>query len=174
MGELFRRLFPDTHGEAYVQTEHAAGWHAVAYGFSRAAEALTTQRREFHATVDQVGLAVFFLQRHRVELELKALLDTFDGNVPRSHSLNELWNRLKRSVKEIDSAAWEQFAADAEELVMALHRVDESSFVFRYPQDTAGNVIVRPPYIDLDAVQHYVDLFESGCEGLLTWVRQDE
>jgi hypothetical protein len=32
---------------------------------------LTEQREKMHAHVDQVGLAVFYLQRHRVELVIR-------------------------------------------------------------------------------------------------------
>lgn len=64
-------IFPSEGREAYVQTRWAKGWGYNVIGFGYAARMLTEQRVKMHANVDLIGLAVFYLQRHRVELVIK-------------------------------------------------------------------------------------------------------
>lgn len=61
-------IFPTEQRVGYVQTEWASGWAYGVIGFGEAARMLTEQRAKMHANIDQIGLAVFYLQRHRVEL----------------------------------------------------------------------------------------------------------
>lgn len=54
---------------------------------------MTPKLRELHAEMDYAGAAVVFLQRHRIELGLKTLLD-YAGDEPAkyNHNLEMLWD----------------------------------------------------------------------------------
>lgn len=65
---VYDELFPSHQSPAFVQTLWSEGAHGIAGGFEYAARHLTEHRNEFGATIDQVGLAVFFLQRRRVKV----------------------------------------------------------------------------------------------------------
>jgi hypothetical protein len=91
---LADEIFPTERRERFVQTEWADGWVLTAVGFQEAARLLTEASRKIGASIDQVGLVVFFLQRHRMELAMKELLvgagmETKDIT---THSLTKLWD----------------------------------------------------------------------------------
>jgi hypothetical protein len=83
-------IFPPKGRVEFVQTEWARGWGAASSGFAEAARVLTKRAHRVGPSVDQVGLVVFFLQRHRVELALKQLLDFLGQEFEPKHSLSYL------------------------------------------------------------------------------------
>src|SRR3954447_14709805 len=89
----------------------------------RPAEYLTMHRGNFGAEIDQVGLAVFFLQRHRVEMTIKGVLDAVDADVPGSHDLAFLWGCSRKELESRDAGAWADFDARHMELIDALQAV---------------------------------------------------
>ena len=160
---LFDELFPSDRHPGLVQTEWAGGWLAGGSGFGAAAEYLTTHRGDFGAEIDQVGLAIFFLQRHRVEMTIKGVLDAVGAEVPGSHDLCFLWQCLRRKLESRDAGAWVGFDARHAELIHALQRVDASSFIFRYPVDRQGAEVARPAFINLQVLNQRVsDLYYEG------------
>jgi hypothetical protein len=131
-------IFPTQRDPRHVQTEWSEGWFGAEAGFGYAAEYLTDHRGDFGATIDQAGIAVFFLQRHRVELALKGLLDAVGEKPPEGHSLRHVWGICQRVLKPKDAGAWATFAADHKELMELMDGVDALSFTFRYPVDKTG------------------------------------
>src|SRR4051794_32413225 len=91
-------IFPTHRREDFVQTEWAKGWAYAVIGFGYAARMLTEARAQMHANVDQIGLAVFYLQRHRIELVLKqALVDLGESTATVArlpHRLDVLWRKF--------------------------------------------------------------------------------
>ena len=168
-------IFPAKAHGRFVQTEWATGWFGVVSGFGDAAEFLTEHRAEFHATIDQVGLAIFFLQRHRVELTLKQLVHDCGQTVnTREHRLSLLWADCKAAVQQRSPAQWHEFADHHGELITALEQHDPSSYTFRYPVDTTGVTNRRPRYIDLAALQRHVDDLVSNVHGYLDMMSELE
>ncbi len=148
-------IFPASGHPAYVQTEWSKGWAYAVIGFGGAARMLTEQRGEMHASVDQVGLAVFFLQRHRVELVIKqALVDLGEDPVAVAkfkHDIANLWRKLGEVVRTENPNHWEQISSEHSDFVAAIDEADRGSFSYRYPIDMAGGEPERAPFIDLDA-----------------------
>lgn len=103
-------IFPREQKAAYVQTQWSKGWGYGVIGFGYAARMLTEQREKMHANVDQIALAVFYLQRHRVELVIKqALVDL--GSAPvdvakLGHNLETLWRSLEEVVRSVRVGLW--------------------------------------------------------------------
>jgi hypothetical protein len=107
---LFDKIFPSQRDDGLVQNQWADGWLNGASGFGYAAEYLTESRKAFGATIGQVGLAVFFLQRHRAEMILKGLLNFAGAAATDKHGLVYLWDRCREVLKPLDATAWQQFA----------------------------------------------------------------
>lgn len=163
-------IFPGERNPAYVQTEWARGWTAAAAGFGYAAEFLTKNATAFGATIDQTGLAVFYLQRHRIELVLKDLLDCLGVDFPPTHSLRRLWQCCEEGFTETD-LNWTEFEEECGDFIDALSEVDDGATVFRFPVDTDGNEAKRPAFIDLNALNRHADTFfwaAAGCIAFLT------
>jgi hypothetical protein len=163
-------IFPAEQHVRYVQTQWASGWAYAVIGFGEAARMLTEQREKMHAGIDQIGLAVFYLQRHRVELVIKqALIDL--GVAPAevtdlSHNLDRSWRRLGTAVVETTSADhWRELSNDHGDFVAALHEADGGSFTYRYPIDRKGSDNRRADYIDLEALERHAQQFEYGVGG---------
>lgn len=167
---LIDDLFPSKRHPGLVQTEWASGWMNAASGFGYAAEYLTDRQADFGATIDQAGIAVFYLQRHRVELALKGLLDYVGADVTDKHGLVFLWGRCKAALAGRYPNAWAQFEADHFELIRALDRVDGTSYAFRYPVDTKGVEVVRPANIELSVLNEHVGKLDSGAGGFIDYI----
>jgi len=169
-------IFPTDQHPAYVQTQWAKGWTYNVIGFGAAARLLTEQRASMHASVDQIGLAVFYLQRHRVELIIKqSLVDL--GREPvevakLGHNLDRLWRELGTVVSSIDADHWRALVNDYAEFVAVVHEADEGSFSYRYPIDKAGSESKRADFISLEALERYAEGFEYGIHGYTDWVAE--
>jgi HEPN domain-containing protein len=169
---VWSEIFPSERDTRWVQTEWGAGWGAAAHGFGRTAEFLTEHRADFHAEIDQAGLAIFYLQRHRVELLIKALLDQLHKPIPRTHRLDVLWGSLKGAVRLLDPGTESYLSQNADGVIRALNAADESSMAFRYPVDKTGKSSSRPDYVDLSALQKYVDRFDEALTGAATYLAE--
>lgn len=167
-------IFPRTPSRAFVQTQWADGWAFAVLGFGSAARMLTEQRASMHGTVDQIGIAVFYLQRHRVELVMKqALVDLGEdrGAVAKlNHNLDAIWRRLGEVVSAIDSKHWRRLDGDFRDFVSTIHRADEGSFAHRYPIDRRGADVKREEFIDLDTLENYAAGFEGGIWAYTDWL----
>jgi hypothetical protein len=153
---VYEEIFPTERRMEYPQTEWAAGWAAAAAGFGFAAGFLTKNARSLGATVDQAGLAIFFLQRHRVELILKNLLDMLGVAFPATHSLETLWDLCESGLEADGMLDWQEIAPHGE-LIAAFSRVDDLAATFRFPVDRKGEEMRRPKFIDLEALDARVE-----------------
>ena len=127
-------------------------------GFEKATRFLTEHREQLGATIDQTGLVIFFLQRHRVELALKELLVAHRADLKPTHSLDLLWKECKR-ILYARSEDWNSLNSAGAELVNLLHKHDPNSHSYRYPVDPQGRKHERPKFIDLVALEKHVNAF---------------
>lgn len=160
-------LFPSTRHARLVQTEWCKDWFDTALGFGYVAEELTERRATFRASIDQAGIAIFFLQRHRVELTLKGWLASLGSSDFGSHNLVVLLGKVRKLVRTKHPEEWQHFDSTHGELVRAIAAVDEGSFTFRYPVTRDGTPVKRPDFIDLDVMQERVEAFFYAVVG---WV----
>lgn len=173
---LADEIFPSERHPDLVQTEWAVGWGYTSIGFEEAARVLMEHRAEFGASIDQVGLVVFFLQRHRVELALKELLVDRKadlGQIKSQHSLPALWRLCAETVGE-DSEEWRFIDGAGSELVALLDERDRTSHTFRYPVDRKGKTHERPPFIDLVALDKHVSNLVWAIRGFLDFAAEGD
>jgi hypothetical protein len=166
--EIFPPGFPDRRHPDYIQTEWSQGWGYASMGFGQAADFLTQHKDDFQGALDSVGLVIFYLQRHRVELRMKELLIAHGVKAAelKTHSLVALWDRCK-SVIGPDSEEWRELDEACAELIRVLDKWDRSSDAFRYPVDAEGEKHPRPHYIDPDALQGHVGDFSMMIDGYM-------
>jgi hypothetical protein len=155
-----------------MQTEWSAGWDTAPAGFAYAAEYLTAHARGFGATIDLVGVPLFFLQRHRVELALKSLLAAVGADVPTTHDLKTLWKKCEEELRPKDDETWRTFEADHVEFIDLLDEVDPGSFAFRYPVDKRGDPVERPQFIDLRVLHKHADSVYYGASGYADYLSE--
>ena len=171
---VYEEIFPTERHLDYVQTEWSNGWSAGASGFGYAAEFLTQHARSFGATIDQAGLAVFFLQRHRVEMMVKDLLISFGGEFKPSHSLQYLWGLCQQGFASKTGLDWASFEKDNGEFIKALIKIDNGATTFRFPVDKDGETTARPDFIDLEALNRHAEKFCSEVSGCADVVSEGE
>jgi hypothetical protein len=165
---LWDEIFPRRRHPNFVQTEWSRGWGYGSIGFAEAARFLTEHQARFHASIDQVGLVVFYLQRHRVELALKALLVAHKVDLSRikpPHSLRALWDACGTAISAVDKQSWDYLDSAGTELTSVLDAVDPDSAAFRYPENRKGEEHERPKFIDLAALEKHVDTFSAAISG---------
>jgi hypothetical protein len=164
--EIFPPGFPEKRHPDFVQTEWSHGWPFASIGYGEAARHLTQHRRDFQGAIDSVGLVVFYLQRHRVELRLKELLVAHGVKADelRTHSLVALWKRCE-AIIGADNDEWQQLDTACGELIRVLDKYDRNSDAYRYPVNPDGERHDRPPYIELVALERHVSSFVSMIDG---------
>jgi hypothetical protein len=171
---LSDEIFPANRHPDFVQTEWSRGWVYQSIGFGEAARFLTEHSSSFQGSIDSVGLAVFFLQRHRVELVLKELLIAHGGNlneVQPAHSLGALWKACE-GVIGADVEGWRHIESEGGPIVMLLHERDPSPHTYRYPVDRRGNEHRRADQIDLAALELHVSRLVSAIDGCKAYSEQ--
>jgi hypothetical protein len=163
---LADEIFPADRHPDFVQTEWSRGWAYQSIGFGQAARILTEHSSSLQGSIDSVGLAVFFLQRHRVELVLKELLLAHGGNLNKvqpPHSLDALWKACGRAIGA-DVEGWRYIESEGAGIVMLLHEHDPSSHTYRYPVDRKGNEHRRADQINLAALERHVSRLVSAID----------
>ncbi len=128
----------------------SASWSVYAEGYKRAGD-LIASTAETH-DLDFVVYPLVFLYRQCVELHLKdlhrAALNTLgqrpsvvEAKAAVSHDLMRLWRQLERRLGQLDPSTTMVTAPQLQTVgayIVQLDAVDPGSFVFRYPEDTAG------------------------------------
>lgn len=173
--DIFPEDDPSIRSEQWIQTEWAEGWGAQFHGLGLLTELIAKHFHELDPFKDQAGLAAVFLQRHRIEISIKAVLAALDSPTT-GHDLMTLWARCKdeltRSPDIEGRALWDEHLERQTELVQLIAAVDQSSFVFRYPTDIRGARNKRPRYIDFDALERACKAFGESVEMVFEQARQ--
>jgi hypothetical protein len=120
-----------------LRLELVGSWESQFLGLGRLVAFLTPRLfAEAHA-VDDIGVNVVFLQRHRVEVGLKLILERAGAEPVGQHSIVALWGRCAEACAAAGASSdWETFDRAQKEFAELLNRVDPGAATFRYPVDT--------------------------------------
>lgn len=137
-----------------AQTEYVGSWESQFRGLGRHTAFLSKYLLRFSAAVDDIAVDVVFLQRHRVEVGLKLILERTSATIPPSHDIPELAERCKRALDAVGRSDLSmQFSSETDEFVQLMHRSDPGSFAYRYPVDTKHRPASRHRYVDLKELE---------------------
>ncbi len=133
-----------------AQTEYVGSWESQFRGLGRHTAFLSKYLLTFSAAVDDIAVDVVFLQRHRVEVGLKLILERTSATIPSSHDIADLAKRCKHALEALGrSDLATQFSAETTEFVQLMHESDPGSFAYRYPVDARHRPASRHRYVDL-------------------------
>jgi hypothetical protein len=139
MSSLADLIFPSGGPrDGYIlRLELVGSWESQFLGLGRLTAFLTPRLlAEAHA-VDDMGVNVVFLQRHRIEVGLKLILERAQADPVGDHRLDVLWKRCDQACAAAGfSSQWHTFVRAQKDFVDLLNRVDPGAATFRYPVDT--------------------------------------
>ena len=148
---LNARIFPPgpPHDGLIARTEFVGSWESQFRGLGRLTAFLTEYLFRFSAAVDDIALNVVFLQRHRVEVGLKLVLERSYAEVPITHDISALALRALDAVGATTHSQLVAKLSEANELIKLMDNADPKSMAYRYPVDTENQPATRAPYVDL-------------------------
>lgn len=133
-----------------IRTEWVATWESQLLGIGRLTQILSDRLLSESFAVDDMALYVIFLQRHRVEVGLKLILERANASLPNTHKLVPLFEQVKTAVTNAGMAAlWPPFDTAVSEYVGLVDQIDEGAATFRYPVDTKQQPWSRDDFVDL-------------------------
>lgn len=157
-----RPKFFDRHNETSFQYTACLNYGLNSYpfvrGYKEAADILTQNLCETSGrSIDGLVYPICYLYRHYVEIFLKDIIEmcgriydieeTEEFLAKRSHSLSNLWNKLKEYLKisgKYEEAIPEELT-QFDEVIEELSIFDPSGTAFRYHKATNGRVLLQNP-----------------------------
>ncbi len=138
MPSMADTIFPD--GEPrdgnILRLELVGSWESQFLGLGRLTAFLTPRLLGEAFAVDDMGVNVIFLHRHRVEVGLKLILERMGATPVGDHSIAALWSRCDEGCEKAGfSYQWATFGRAQREFAHLLNRVDPGAATFRYPVD---------------------------------------
>lgn len=151
-----------------IRAQLVGTWESQLLGLGRLTAFLTERLEKESFAIDDMALYVVFLQRHRVEVGLKLVLERAGASIPSSHKLEPLLQSCKGAVEAVGFApAWHSFAGAQTAYVRLVGQIDPGAATFRYPVDTAQQPWARVDYVDLDAFEKAGVEFQGALLGLV-------
>jgi len=113
-----------------------------------------------------MGVNVVFLQRHRIEVGLKLILERAQESPVGDHRLDVLWKRCDQACAAGFSSQWPTFEGAQKDFVDLLNRVDPGAATFRYPVDMSNQPWKRGQ-VDLAELEQAGAAFEQDVLSLV-------
>lgn len=171
MTSLEDLIFPagDPRDGYILRLDLVGSWESQFLGLGRLTGFVTPRLlAEAHA-VDDMGVSVVFLQRHRVEVGLKLILERAGETSVGDHEVPALWSRCDQGCAAAGFASqWQTFTDAQQEYADLLGTVDPKAATFRYPVDM-NNQPWRRGQVDLAELERAGAGFQ---EDAMTLVRQ--
>jgi hypothetical protein len=169
MPSLADTIFPDGEPrDGYIlRLELVGTWESQFLGLGRLVAFATPRLLAEAVAVDDMGVNLVFLQRHRVEVGLKLILERAGADLVVDHKINSLWKRCAGACDAAGaSSAWDTFERSQKEFAGLLDEVDPNAATFRYPVD-AKNQPWKRGLVDLVALEEAGAGFERDVLALI-------
>jgi hypothetical protein len=138
MTSLTDLIFPggDPRDGYILRLDLVGSWESQFLGLGRLTAFLTPRLLDEAHAVDDMGINVVFLQRHRVEIGLKLILERARATPVGDHRIDLLWNRCAQACMAAGfSSQWQALISAQKDFAFLLNRVDPDAATFRYPVD---------------------------------------
>lgn len=169
MPSLADSIFPGGEPrDGYIlRLELVGSWESQFLGLGRLTRFITPRLLAEAAAVDDMGVNIVFLQRHRVEVGLKLILERAGGTLVDKHNIDALWSRCAEACSDGGfSARWDDFDRAQKEFGATLNLVDPGAATFRYPVDRK-NQPWRRGQVDLAKLEEAGAAFERDLLALI-------
>jgi hypothetical protein len=173
---LAELIFPsgDPRDGYILRLDLVDSWESQFLGLGRLTAFVTPRLlAEAHA-VDDMGINVVFLQRHRVEVGLKLILERAQAKPVGEHKVAALWKRCDQACAAAGfPSQWQSFADAQEEYAKLLGSVDPEAATFRYPVDMRNQPWKRG-HVDLAELERAGAAFERDAVALVREIAAEE
>lgn len=143
-------------------------WESQLVGLGRLTAFLTPRLLTQSHAVDDMGLYLVFLQRHRVEVALKLILERAKAPIPGNHLVMRLFSQCEDACRAVGmDKAWGSFAGAQQPFVELFDEVDPSAATFRYPVDKKAQPWARRENVDLEALEAAGRAFHDDVDVLV-------
>ena len=143
-------------------------WESQLVGLRRLTAFLTPRLLTQSHAVDDMGLYLVFLQRHRVEVALKLILERAKAPIPVDHQIMRLFGQCEDACRAVGIAkAWDSFAGAQQPFAELIDEVDPGAATFRYPVDKKAQPWARREHVDLEALETAGCAFHDDVNGLV-------
>jgi hypothetical protein len=163
---LRQRVFPPAppSDKVIVRTQFVGSWESQLRGLGRHTAYLSQDLVEFRADVDDIAMDLVFLQRHRVEVGLKLLLERVGAKVEITHNISALYEQCLQALRDAGHRSVAQvFNTGTREFVELMHAADPGSYAYRYPVDRQNQPAKREDYIDLQELEIAGAAFQASA-----------
>jgi hypothetical protein len=140
-------------------------------GYMHAGAILVEQCRQEPDRAYELVYPILYNYRHALELEIKWVLNTYGRfaairEFELNHNLAQLWQVCRQVIEEVGGPGSQETLDIVERIVLEFHRLDPSSFAFRYSTDKKGKPIPLPPVIDLQNIRDVMEGVENFFQGV--------
>jgi hypothetical protein len=133
-----------------VRTQWVGSWESQLVGVGRLTAFLSSRLPVESHAIDDMALNIVFLQRHRIEVGLKLILERADAEIPKTHSLRMLSACCAEACDAAGlGAEWAGLITPHDEFIDLMDDVDPVSDAFRYPVDAKSVPWNRHQFIDV-------------------------
>ena|SRR3990172_1912070 len=185
------KLFKDT-GEYYQHSHFAWGdfwtqFSGYTAGYKDSADALIEKAIDSKdiSKLDTFVFPICFLYRQYLELEMKVLYLNYSEDTPDekrktirtvNHNLWKIWKKIKNILIENSDETGFNTIEVVEDYIIQFHKLDETSYTFRYPIDKNLNLYFdsqkRLDLLNLKTRMDELQSFFDGCEGALWEIKK--
>lgn len=133
-----------------ARTKWVGTWESQLIGLGRLTGFLSPRLVAQSHAIDDMALNLVFLQRHRIEVGLKLVLERAGQEIPRLHRLGELRDRCQNACAAAGlGTEWANIVSRHDEYIDLIDSVDPGASTFRYPTDLNSMPWNRDQFIDV-------------------------
>lgn len=169
MGSLGDSIFPQgAPGNGYeLRLGYVGSWESQFIGVGRLTAFLTPRLLAESHAFDDMGLNVVFLQRHRVEVGLKLILERANAEVEITHSIHKLMVACARACDSAGFAKyWTTHFEAQREFIELMHSADPDASRYRFPVGRDLRPLTRGP-VDLRELELAGSSFQRSTLALV-------
>lgn len=169
MGTLEENIFPSGQPrDGYdLRLEYVGSWESQLVGLGRLTAFLTPRMLEESHAFDDLGLNVVFLQRHRVELGLKLILERAEAKIVPEHNIPKLRDACATAcVAAGFDVSWGEFLTAQGEFIDLMDAADPDAAHYRYPVDRKMRPLKRG-LVELRALEETGLAFQESTIALI-------
>jgi hypothetical protein len=151
-----------------VRTQWVGSWESQLIGVARLTAFLASRLPVESHAIDDIALNIVFLQRHRIEIGLKLVLERADAEIPPTHSLRALHGRCAEACAAAGLVGeWESLIAPHEEFIDLMDDVDPGSDAYRYPVNSKSIPWNRHQFVDVDELESAGTRLQQAVFGMV-------